>query len=253
MKYIDVSEWQGVIDWEKVRPNIDGAILRAGYGLNHIDAQFVRNASECNRLGISIGAYWFSYALNTEMAKQEAQYLVSAVRPYRMELPLCFDFEYDSVTTAAKNGVTVTKSLATEMTYAFCEAIEEAGYYAMFYANPDYLNRYFAATLPKRFALWLAEWGPGQPSRNCAVWQYSSKGSIVGIKGDVDMDKSYTDFAEVIIEAGLNHLGPKSGAEAALEWAKAQDLCRNDAATVNDLPTWGELALALREYQEVIK
>ena len=136
MNYIDVSEWQGIIDWEKVKPNIDGAILRAGYGLNHIDAQFVRNVTECNRLGIPCGAYWFSYALNTEMAKQEAQYLVSAVKPYRMELPLCFDFEYDSVNTAAKNGATVTKSLATEMTYAFCEAIEEAGYYAMFeYTN----------------------------------------------------------------------------------------------------------------------
>ena len=74
MRFIDVSEWQGKIDWEQAKPFIDGAILRAGYGVNHIDAQFERNARECNRLSIPCGAYWFSYARSPEMAKQEAQH-----------------------------------------------------------------------------------------------------------------------------------------------------------------------------------
>ena len=119
-KYIDVSEHNGDIDWERVKGSIDGAILRAGYGKGNADKKFTRNAAECNRLGIPCGAYWFSYALTPEMAAAEAKALLEAVKPYRMELPLAFDFEYDSVRVAARNGVTITKELASNMVRAFC-------------------------------------------------------------------------------------------------------------------------------------
>ena len=105
MKYIDVSEWQGVVDWEKVKPHVDGVILRAGCGVSYADKQFARNAKECNRLGIPIGAYWFSYAKTAAQAKAEAQALLAAVKPYRMELPLAFDWEYESNAYAIKHGV----------------------------------------------------------------------------------------------------------------------------------------------------
>ena len=82
MKYIDVSAHQGEIDWEKVKGSVDGVIIRAGYGKNNIDKYFRRNVSECNRLGIPCGAYWFSYAYTPEMAQAEADYLISAVNPY---------------------------------------------------------------------------------------------------------------------------------------------------------------------------
>lgn len=245
MNYIDVSQWQDVIDWEKAKTHIDGAILRAGYGQNHIDGQFERNASECNRLGIPCGAYWFSYARNADMARQEAEYLLTAVKPYRMELPLAFDFEYDSVEAAKKNGVIITKDLATEMVRAFCETIEQGGYWALFYANPDYLSRYFDANLPDRFGLWLAEWGRSSPSRSCAIWQHSSKGVVPGIRGDVDMDKTVTDFKSVIAGAGLNHLNGDP----------AEELARRIGLNLDapDQPiTRIELARALLKFKEEI-
>ena len=215
MKYLDVSEWQGEIDWETVKGHVDGAILRAGYGKGHADRQFARNVSECSRLGIPCGAYWFSYAWTPEMAAAEARCLLEAVKPYRMELPLAFDFEYDSVNYAAlEAGVTVTKALATELVYAFCETVEGGGYWCLNYANPDFLARYYDETVPLRFGLWLAAWRSdpdlAAPPRDCAVWQWTSSGSVPGVPGRVDVNEAYTDFAALIRAGGLNRLGAAS-------------------------------------------
>lgn len=249
MKYIDVSEHQGIIDWERVKGNVDGVILRAGAG-QRLDSRWERNARECNRLGIPIGAYWFSYAKDVSGAQAEAGRLLEAVKPYRMELPLAYDFEYDSVENAAKAGVAITKALASSFVRAFCGEIEKAGYWALNYANPDYLNRYFDAATA-RYGLWLAQWQSGpnlaKPPRTCAIWQWNSTGHIPGIDTVVDIDEAYTDFKTVIAKAGLNQLGktyddgaggeiiehtqatPQAG--DALAWAKAGGIVTGETST----------------------
>lgn len=210
-KYIDISKYQGDVDFEKVKDHVDGIIIRAGYGQNNIDSKFVRNISECNRLGIPCGVYWFSYAYNEELARKEAEYCLAAIKPYRVELPVCFDFEYDSVDKAQKNyGVGIGKTLATALVHAFCGTIEAAGYYAMNYTNKDYLSRYFDESTLK-YDLWLAAW-PTKPDlkypprTDCGIWQYSGKGSVPGIVGNVDMDWAYKDYPAIIKAAGLNNL-----------------------------------------------
>lgn len=207
MKYIDISTFQGEPDFEKVKDEVDGVIIRAGYGQNNIDAQFKRNISECNRLGIPCGVYWFSYAYTEEMARKEAEYCLAAIRPYKVELPVCFDFEYDSVDKAAKKGVGIGKTLATALVHAFCGTIEKAGYYAMNYTNGDYLNRYFDETT-LRYDLWYAAWPKNpdrdEPPRKCGIWQFTSKGRINGIKGNVDTNYVYKDYPAIIKAAGLN-------------------------------------------------
>lgn len=207
MKYIDISTFQGEPDFEKVKDEVDGVIIRAGYGQNNIDAQFKRNISECNRLGIPCGVYWFSYAYTEEMARKEAEYCLAAIRPYKVELPVCYDFEYDSVDKAAKKGVGIGKTLATALVHAFCGTIEKAGYYAMNYTNGDYLNRYFDETT-LRYDLWYAAWpknpDPADPPRKCGIWQFTSKGRINGIKGNVDTNYVYKDYPAIIKAAGLN-------------------------------------------------
>ena len=232
-KYIDVSTHQGVIDWEKVKAaGVDGVIIRAGYGRNNIDKQFVRNITECNRLGIPCGVYWFSYAYTEELAKKEAEYCLAAVKPYKLELPICFDFEYDSVANAKKQGVTVTKQLATAMVHAFCGVIEAAGYYVMNYANPDYLRNYFDDTVG-RYDLWLAWYSNAeQPTRSCGIWQYSSKGSVAGINGNVDVNHAYKDYQAIITKAQLNGLGKTP-------WKKAVQKGLMDEAAKN-APLTGE-------------
>lgn len=197
LKGIDVSEHQGRIDWERVKGNIDFAILRAGYGRNNIDKQFIRNIEECNRLGIPVGIYWFSYAWNEEMAKNEARYVLEAIKGYRVDYPISYDLEYDTLNYAKKNGVTIGKRLATDMINAFCSTIEQAGYKAMNYANPDFINNKFYNN-EVNYPLWLAWYGVSEDrakAYNPSMWQYSESGSMPGIgTNSVDMNYCYKDF-----------------------------------------------------------
>lgn len=223
-KGIDVSKHQGTINWEKVKAaGIQYAIIRAGYGRNNIDPQFKRNISECNRLGIPCGIFWASYALNVAEAKKEAEYCLQAIAPYTVEYPVYFDLEYFTADYMAENGITLTKAMATQHAEAFLEAIEDAGYYAGLYANPDYLSRFFEASLLDKYDLWLANFrenaDTSSPPRSCGMWQHWNKGSVNGISEKVDLDVSYKDYPEIIRGAGLNGL---SAAEPAPEpkWEK---------------------------------
>lgn len=197
LKGIDVSEHQGRIDWERVKGNIDFAILRAGYGRNNIDKQFIRNIEECNRLGIPVGIYWFSYAWNEEMTRNEAKYVLEAIKSYKVDYPVCYDFEYDTLRYASQQGFTIGKRLATDMINAFCSTIEQAGYKAMNYANPDFINNKFYNN-EVNYPLWLAWYSVSEDrarAYNPSMWQYSESGSIPGIgTNSVDMNYCYEDF-----------------------------------------------------------
>lgn len=207
---IDVSSHQGRIDWERVKAaGVQFAIIRAGYGLTHVDPQFKRNAAECNRLGIPCGAYWFSYATTPKKAQHEALALLDLVKPYRMEYPLCFDLEYDTLRYAKQQGVTIGKAQATAHAKAFLSEIEKAGYYAMNYANKDYLLNMFNMVSLARYDLWYALWG-AKKDRDCGLWQYSSGGRVAGISGNVDLNNAYKDYPAIIQAKGLN--GLKGGA-----------------------------------------
>lgn len=198
LRGIDVSEHQSAIDWDKVKGNIDFAMLRAGYGKGHVDKQFIRNATECNRLGIPIGIYWFSYAKTQAEAKAEAAFCIDTIKAFKIDWPVCYDFEYDSVNNAKLVGVTITKALATQMANAFLYDVEEAGYFAMNYSNIDYLGRYFDPALRSRFALWLACWpkavkDPNTPPTTCGIWQWGGS-TVPGISGSVDSNFAYVDY-----------------------------------------------------------
>ena len=215
-KGIDVSKHQKTVDWEKVKAaGIQFAILRAGLGKSTIDQQFVRNITECNRLEIPVGVYWFSYALNTEQAAGEAAACLKAIKPYRVEYPVYFDLEYDTDRYMKQNGVTLTKTIATNHAKAFLSAIEKAGYYAGLYANPDYLSRFFDGSLLNQYDLWLANYKQNadttKPPRSCGIWQHWTKGSISGISGNVDLDACYKDYPTIIRAAGMNRLTPLDG------------------------------------------
>lgn len=194
LKGIDVSYHQGVIDWGKVKSSgIQFAILRAGYGKNNIDKQFCANANGCQRVGIPFGVYWFSYACSAAMARLEAQYCVQVLKPYDVTYPVSFDLEYDTVSYAKKHGVTITRSLATDMATAFCEEVERMGYKGMNYANRDYMLTMFRE-IP--YDLWFARYSDAPGRKDMAIWQYSSSGTVPGISGKVDMNYCYKDYAE---------------------------------------------------------
>lgn len=229
---VDVSQWQGTIDWEKAKAaGVQFAMLRAGFGQNNIDPQFERNITECNRLGIPCGIYWFSYAYTEAMAAKEAEYALAAAEKHTLEFPIAFDYEGDSVSYALKKGVTVTKTLVSAFARAFCEKVSAAKYSPMIYTNPSYLSSYYDAGIPEEYDIWLAQW-PAKPDLNSkpqlagGIWQFTNSGTIDGISGSTDRDAAYIDYPVVLREKGLNGLDgapeptpePASEAELARSW-----------------------------------
>ena len=211
IKGLDVSEFQGEIDWEKVKAaGYKFAMLRAGYGYNTVDKQFRRNAAECNRIGLPIGAYWFCYAFSQEKAVREADGCIRTVSEYRLDYPVCYDIEQASADYIEKQGVSFTPALARNIIKKFCSRIEEKGYYAMFYTNRSFLDTYIGTEPAKRYAFWYARYADRYDGTPCGIWQYTSTGSVPGIKGNVDLDLGYVDYPAVIKKAGLNHLAGDS-------------------------------------------
>lgn len=187
---IDVSTWQGTIDWEKVKPQIDGAILRCGYGMDMVeqdDGQFKRNADECTRLGIPFGVYIYSYATTVERIKSEAAHVLRLVKPYKLSYPIYLDLEQSG-----------TEEGAVERAEIFGDIIEEAGYWCGVYANLNWWNNYLDGL--ERFTKWVAQYYKVcEYGGTYDMWQYSSDGQIDGIDGRVDMNECYLDFPAEIL------------------------------------------------------
>ena len=198
---IDVSYAQGKIDWEKVKASgkVDFAILRAGYGREYsqVDEQFARNYSECKRLGIPIGVYWYSYATTVAEAKQEARACLKVIAGKTFEYPVYFDIEEPS-------QFALGKKVCSDIVQAFCDEIEKAGYYVGLYCSTHYLANYISESVRNRYAIWCAQYNDSCTySGNYGIWQ-SGTGKIYGIDGDCDIDHSYIDYEKIIKNAGLN-------------------------------------------------
>lgn len=215
---IDVSDWQGRIDWEKVKPHIDFAVIRLGYGQNTLDSEAQRNISECNRLGIPYGVYWFSYAHNVDRAKNEARNAIARLKELggKLDYPFWFDWEYDSRNHAAKLGYSISNQLLRDMAWAFCSIIEEAGNYAGIYANQDYVHNYYGEEIFRRFDLWYA-YLRDDPDRDVNLHQFAFDYQIDGINGNVDVNWCMADYPNIIADMGTTSAYEKSIDELAQE------------------------------------
>ena len=190
---IDVSVWQGNINWHAVKADgVDFAILRTGYGRggeNQIDKTFYQNLQGAKTVGLKVGVYHYSYAESVEDAKTEAQFCLSIIGGTQLDLPIYFDIEDSSI---ANNH---DKNTRTQMCIAFCSEIEKAGYWAGVYANKNWFSNLLNyEELKARYTLWLAHYGIDSPSLDCDIWQYCSDGQVHGISGNVDMNYMYRDL-----------------------------------------------------------
>lgn len=235
IKGIDVSTFQTVYNWNQVKNSgISFAILRAGYGRYEEDETFAPNAKGATAVGIPIGAYWFSYALDVESARQEARKCLEVIKNYNITLPIYFDFEYDTVRYAKDHGVTLGKQAFNDHAVAFCEVIEAAGYRAGVYYNLDYLSRLVDMSRIGKYSLWFAQYNSYPQASKYDVWQYSSSGSVPGISGRVDMNEADESFlrssAPVTYEEGWQKSNGKwwyrytDGSYPKNEWKKINDI-----------------------------
>ena len=201
-RVIDVSEHQGPINFNKVKASgVRTVIIRAGYGTSNVDKYFYSNIKKAKAAGMRIGIYWFSYAYNNSMAAQEAKFCLRVIRKYSINLPVYYDWEYDSMNKANRKGHYPGRNEITEMTRTFCNTITKGGRRAGWYFNLHYLNSYYTPSRLKGFSTWYAYWGSNSYSSNIwsriktmpiprqyDMWQFSSRGSIPGISGNVDCD-----------------------------------------------------------------
>ena len=203
VKLIDVSAHNGVIDWLKVKNyGVQGAIIRTGFGEEHpsqIDKRFIANYNGCKAVGLDVGAYHYSYAVTPEGAEQEADFMLEIIKGKQFEYPLFFDIE-------EKSQVALPKEVCTAIVQAFCGTLESAGYWAGVYSFDSFFGSNLDPTIQSRYSCWVARVENVKPvfCKSYSMWQYSWKGIVSGISGDVDLNYCYKDFPAMIKSKGLN-------------------------------------------------
>lgn len=202
---IDISAHQGNIDLSALKSQIDFVIIRVGYGTKGtIDNKFTRNANLCRDLGIPVGFYWYSYALDVEGAKKEAQTMINAIAPYKdiVKFGVWFDME-DADGYKKKNGMPSNQTLR-QMCAAFCEATENAGFYSGIYASESWFNNQLNGSEIAAYDRWVAQWptsGGKQTGLDTSaskrsdvhLWQFTSAGRFSGYNGNLDTNYAYLD------------------------------------------------------------
>ena len=194
LKVIDVSVHQGKINWSVVKNHVDGVIIRCGYGSDYTkqdDKRFKENVEGCIKYGIPFGVYIYSYAKDINGAKSEANHVLRLLKPYKDKIsyPVYYDLEEAG-----------TEAGAVERAIVFGDIIEKNGYWCGIYANQHWWKTYLKDGL-NRFTKWVAKYSENEPSGISGtydMWQYSSTGSVKGIKGNVDMNICYRDFPSAI-------------------------------------------------------
>ena len=193
IKGIDVSEFQGNIDWNKVKADgVEFAILRVGFGMDvtsQDDKYIERNISECERLGIPYGVYLFSYANTVEKAKSEAEHTLRIIKGHDLKMGVWYDIEDNSTSGS------VSKETLTNIINTYCNMIKNAGYDVGIYASLNWLNNKIESSVQKKYPIWVAQYYTEcQYKKDYVIWQYSSSGKVDGISGNVDMNYYYGEL-----------------------------------------------------------
>jgi len=191
---LDVSRWQGSIDWDKVKKSgkIDGVMLRvlgSKGGKPYVDPAFERNYAACTARGIPVGGYYYTCAVTQRQTEEELAALKTALRGKTFQLPLAIDVEDPRLRSLAPAKLSALVAEAAAQ-------LEAWGLYAMVYDM---------AALAA-YDLWIADYRGKRPTRRHGMWQYTSSGKIPGVSGPVDLSVAYKDYAAIIQRAGLGQV-----------------------------------------------
>lgn len=212
MKILDVSDWQLNIDYAQVAKQVDGVILRCGvtgWGTANqcsTDDCFEKHYAGFKAVGLPVGAYYYSAADTISKAQEEAEYCKKILAGKQFEFPIYYDIENP------QRMDKLSKEQLTAQVIAWCDKMEQAGYFVGVYANTNYfLNRLDSITLVQRYTIWLADYRQNYDRTIPRdMHQYTSIAKIAGIAGGVDMNNLFrTNLMETIQEAGLNGFAKK--------------------------------------------
>ena len=189
-KGIDVSEHNGVIDWEQVKnSDVKFAIIRCGYGQNQTnqdDDYWERNVKECVRLGIPFGVYLYSYAMTPEAAKSEAEHVLRLISGYKLSYPVFYDLENEG---GSYNQASLSAKELGDIAQTFCDTVSAAGYDVGIYANTNWFTNYLTDSRFSQWDKWVAQYNyECTYGGSYSMWQCTSTGSVPGINGNVDLN-----------------------------------------------------------------
>jgi len=199
-KGIDISEFNGKIDFKKVKSEVDFIMIRVTYGRKGIDKRFKENTKGCIENDIPFGFYYYSYAVDEETAKEECSFFLKEINEYKdlTRYPIAIDME-DSDGYKDKHNA-LNKNTITNICKIAIEKMQTAGYISMIYANFDFFKNYIDEKEVDKIPKWLALWNENATidKEKFKIWQKSSKGKISGIEGNVDINISYVDYEKYI-------------------------------------------------------
>lgn len=188
---IDVSVWQGDIDFEAIKnAGVEFIIIRVGTtkgpnGEYMLDSKFVRNIEQANAYNIDVGVYFYSYANSNEQAKEEALWVIDKIKEYNVSLPIAYDWE----NWETFNDYKLSFYNLTDMANTFLNTVKDAGYDGLLYSSKNYLENFW---MPVEFDTWLAHYAKKTNYKgNYTYWQLCNNGKIDGINGEVDINIMY--------------------------------------------------------------
>ena len=187
---IDVSRWQEEINWSQVAKDDISFVMLGTRSKGAVDPDFHKNIQNAATNGIKVGVYIYSLATTTDMAVQEADFVLNLINDYPISYPVAFDME-DST-----QG-NLSKSELAAIANAFCKRISQAGYYPIIYANENWLKNKLDMS-QMNYPVWVARYSARPTYQNPVMWQATSSGSVNGIKTRVDIDFQFKDFSSVI-------------------------------------------------------
>ncbi len=193
---IDVSKWNGTIDWNQVKASgVSYVIIRCGYrgssqGALIEDPKYKTNIEGATKAGLKVGVYFFSQAIDEVEAVQEASMVLSLVKGYNLSYPIFLDVE-----ASGGRADNISKETRTAVCKAFCQTIQNSGYTAGVYANKTWLTNKIDTSQLGSYKIWLAQYA-AQPTYTgrYEMWQYKDSGSVPGISGHVDLNLSYLGY-----------------------------------------------------------
>ena len=208
---IDVSEWQGKINWSKVKnSDIDFAFIRISYGISYLDKYYDYNMTQATAAGIPVGTYVYSKATTTATALAEAQLAIEQMKGYKVSYPVVYDIEYSGMSSLSKTKI-------AQLALAFCNEIKAAGYTPMIYTNTEWYKNKINMSLLSGIDVWIASYsdkslGPDRSTYQYGIWQCTAgnegegsymrttKGLVDGIPTDnnVDLNYGFVDYTQKV-------------------------------------------------------
>lgn len=219
LKGIDISEWQGYLtieDFNKIKNSgIEFVIIRCGftgYGKSKnklVDKYFENNYKLAKQVGLPVGTYYYSCATTVNEGIEEANFVLNLIKGKKFEFPIVIDTEDNHDISNPKNSsvsqASIGKNNLTPIIKAFCNTVEKAGNYVSIYASTYWFKNNLILADLTMYDKWIAQWSESVSfSEKYGIWQYSSKGSVPGISGNVDMNYAYKDYSSLMKQVGLN-------------------------------------------------